>query len=240
MSINARSDMLGDILEHLPERGIPAVTEFVKTSDSWYELLYSLNDLVRACVPNQFTDKDKIFPGILTMYEAFQLYEIHLRLNRWVDRSIPGSNIIPYINMALMSKLFEEDGMYEAFCESARNNEKAALIDDAKHARAQRGTIQEYTLKYDMNHYLYNIEPALRGDRAMLELFAEKRSKIRGAARQNAFNYHITAFPWEFNFERELLNIMDGAENKWAKQKDISPEVCDLMVAAEVRYDELC
>lgn len=167
----------------------------------------------------------------ITLYEAFQLMEISDRYcNRdkfWTDVY----HVVESMNLALCAKLFNEDDMYKQFCSDA--NER--LVIWFKVLKKSNGG----ELPKGGHYILDDLDGFLSGDIKYMEKLSSVRKK---ASRSNpGYNaYHFECFPYDYlKYEDELIKIINGETYHYEVDKTISPEVCDMMTAIELRAIEL-
>ena len=173
--------------------------------------------------------------GLITIYEAFQLNEICDRLCFWRNGSdYDFWEAVGSLNMALMAKLFEEEDMYRAFCADAEYRydswvRQLLKLNNGKLPKPKKS-----------NELFDDFRGFLKGEKEHLELLSYKRSHIKGAAKQNAEGWHFCVFPFDlFKYEDELLKVVTGKIEHYPVDKTISPIVCDIMTAAEIRDYEV-
>ena len=172
--------------------------------------------------------------GLITIYEAFQLYEIHDRLcTKPFDWGYEFYQAVESLNMALMAKLFEEEDMYKSFCEDTkiRYDSRTSYVLKENKGKMPKSKPDEF---YD------DLTAFLKGDKDHLEFLRDKRMHTKGIAKQNAVGRHFSVFPFDlFKYEDELLKVVNGEIEHYPVDKNISPVVCDIMTAAEVRDYEV-
>ena len=168
----------------------------------------------------------------ITIYEAFQLMEITDRYMHDDDKfwSTP-SRVVNSMNLALLSKLFNEDNMYDRFCEDAR---KRRDIWYKVIKKSNGGKMPE------VKHYILNdLDGYLNCDLEHIEKLCYVREHTHRNSRKDD-PYQWTVFPYDyFKYEHELLKLLKGEIDHYAVEKTISPEICDMMVAVEVRVYEI-
>ena len=181
----------------------------------------SLSKFIRSALPQH----------VITIYEAFQLMEISNRFWHGDKFWSTPRNVVDSMNLALVAKLFRENAMYEQFYEDSI--ERLAVWH--KVAKKSNGG---KTPKG--GHYILDdLEGFLSCDLEHME----KLSYIRKHSRRNnpgMHDYHFESFPYDYlKYEDELLKILKGETDHYEVDKTISPEICDMMVAIELRADEL-
>ncbi|MCH5349532.1 MAG: hypothetical protein J1E40_09430, partial [Oscillospiraceae bacterium] len=71
----------------------------------------------------------------------------------------------------------------------------------------------------------------------------EKLSHVRSHASRNnpgVHDYHFEIFPYDyFKYEDELLKILRGETDHYEVNKNISPEICKMMIDIELRADDV-
>ena len=218
--MNSADEKLSDIAyHHLDKDTLKLVPQLISRSSGGSEYIdvIAVNGLEK---------------GLLTVYEAFQLYEIHDRI--WT-RIIPVNdycNAIISMNLALMAKLFEEPEMYKAFCADAEKRYDEYAYDMKKSNGGK--------LPKTGNELFDDFKGFLKGDREHLELLSYKRSHIKGAARQSTEVWHFCYFPFDlFKYEDELLKVVKGEIEHYPVDKNLSPIVCEMITAIELRNIEL-
>lgn len=167
----------------------------------------------------------------ITIYEAFQLMEISTRYTDCPpdrDTWSNGADIVQYMNMALMARLFEEQGLYKQYCsESLKKRE----IWYKGLKKSHGGKLP----KLDKYYYLVDLEKILSADLASMEMLSQKRFAPK-RKKDRLFIYHWTEFPYDyFVYEDELIKVLKGELDHYDVDKTISPEICDMMVAIELR-----
>ncbi|MDE7279602.1 MAG: hypothetical protein K2N26_07755 [Oscillospiraceae bacterium] len=167
----------------------------------------------------------------ITLYEAFQLMEISNRYrNRdkfWADIY----HVVESMNLALCAKLFNEDDMYKRFCSDA--NERLGIWFKVL-KKSNDGELPK-----DGHYITDDLEGFLGGDLKHMEKLSSVRKK---ASRSNlGYNaYHFECFPYDYlKYEDKLIKILNGETDHYEVDKTISPEVCDMMTAIELRAIEL-
>lgn len=168
----------------------------------------------------------------ITVYEAFELMEISDRFRHsGIRRFYYADDAVFSMNMALMAKLFNENALYEQYCRDARERLDFwfGYLKKSNNGKLPKG-----------KHYiLHDLEGLLTGDREHMEAL----SSVRKHARRNNPGeelYHFEEFPFDyFKYEDELLKILKGEADHYSIDKTISPEICDMMTAVELRAIEL-
>lgn len=167
----------------------------------------------------------------ITIYEAFQLIEISNRYRNCDKFWSTPSQVVEAMNLALLSKLFREESMYKQFCEDAKTR---CEIWYKILKKGNRGKLPK-----DGHYILDDLEGFLSGDLKHLE----KLSSVRKNTRRNNSGddaYHFEEFPYDYlKYEDELLKILKGEIDHYEVDKTISPEICDMMAAIELRADAL-
>lgn len=187
--------------------------------------MISLGGAVRDFVRNALQEK------VITIYEAFQLTEICDRFEHsGIRKDYFSDDVVLSMNMALMAKLFNENALYEQYCNDARERLNFWFDSLKKH---NNGKLPEGS------HYLlYDLEGTLTGDLEHME----KLSSVRKYARRNNPGenlYHFEYFPYDYlKYEDELIKIIKGEVDHYSIDKTISPEICDMMIAVELRAIE--
>lgn len=167
----------------------------------------------------------------ITIYEAFQLMEICDRFEHsGIRKDYFSEDVVLSMNMALMAKLFNENVLYEQYCNDARERVNF-WFDSLK--KLNNGKLPKG------NHYLLDdLEGFLMGNLEHME----KLSSVRKHARRNNPGenlYHFEDFPYDYlKYEDELIKILNGEADQYEVDKTISTEICDMMVAVELRAME--
>ncbi len=167
----------------------------------------------------------------ITIYEAFQLMEMSIRYRDYIsqrDNWSGGYDIVEFMNMALMARLFEEQELYTHFCtESLKKRE----IWYKRLKKSHGGKLP----KLDKYYYLVDLEKILSADLASMEMLSQKRFAPK-RTKDRLLIYHWTEFPYDyFVYEDELIKVLKGEIDHYDVDKTISPEICDMMVAIELR-----
>ncbi len=167
----------------------------------------------------------------ITIYEAFQLMEMSIRYRDYIsqrDNWSCGFDIVEFMNMALMARLFEEQELYKHFCAESLNK-REIWYDGLK--KDNGGKLP----KLDKYYYLVDLEKILSADLESMEMLSQKRFAPK-RKKDKLFIYHWTLFPYDhFVYEDELIKVLKGEIDHYDVDKTISPEICDMMVAIELR-----
>ncbi len=171
----------------------------------------------------------------ITIYEAFQLMEMSIRYRDYIsqrDNWSCGFDIVEFMNMALMARLFEEQELYKHFCAESLNK-REIWYDGLK--KDNGGKLP----KLDKYYYLVDLEKILSADPESMEMLSQKRFAPK-RKKDRLFIYHWTLFPYDyFVYEDELIKVLKGEIDHYDVDKTISPEICDMMVAIELRALDL-
>lgn len=167
----------------------------------------------------------------ITIYEAFQLMEMSIRYRDYISQRDNWSNcsdIVEFMNMALMARLFEEQELYKHFCAESLNK-REIWYDGLK--KDNGGKLP----KMDKCYFLVDLEKILSADLESMEMLSQKRFAPK-RKKDKLFIYHWTEFPYDhFVYEDELIKVLKGEIDHYDVDKTISPEICDMMVAIELR-----
>lgn len=167
----------------------------------------------------------------ITIYEAFQLMEMSIRYRDYISQRNNwscGFDIVEFMNMALMARLFEEQELYKHFCAESLNK-REIWYDGLK--KDNGGKLP----KLDKYYYLVDLEKILSADLESMEMLSQKRFAPK-RKKDRLFIYHWTLFPYDyFVYEDELIKVLKGEIDHYDVDKTISPEICDMMVAIELR-----
>lgn len=171
----------------------------------------------------------------ITIYEAFQLMEMSIRYRDYISQRNNwscGFDIVEFMNMALMARLFEEQELYKHFCAESLNK-REIWYDGLK--KDNGGKLP----KLDKYYYLVDLEKILSADLESMEMLSQKRFAPK-RKKDRLFIYHWTLFPYDyFVYEDELIKVLKGEIDHYDVDKTISPEICDMMVAIELRALDL-
>lgn len=176
----------------------------------------------------------------ITIYEAFQLmlmsdsYWLRIEsrpvMNRepWVLNKKPWTDSLRVylsMNLALMAKLFDEDELYQQLCRDAEK--RLSIWCDM--IRDKNGNVP-----LDNDYVLSDLSGLLSGDLEHMEKLSYVR-KHKHRSRSHS-KYHFHRFPYDFlKYEDELIKILKGEVDHYSIDKTISPEICDMMTAVELR-----
>ena len=175
----------------------------------------------------------------ISLYEAYQLAEISNRYRNFPKKGIvyrsSADDIIESMNLALLAKLFHDEDLYLQFCIDTLEKydiHKRNFIKRNSEEAWNKSIPTHYILKEDINGFL-------SADLEHMEILSNKRKKTRKNT-QKEFPYHWSYFPYNyFNYEDELIKVLKGEKDHYEVDKTISPEICDIMTAVEVRAIEL-
>ena len=197
--------------------------EKIKTEKSTFGVGSEISFWVRKAFPEKR----------ITLYEAFQLMEMSDRLEYANPKcDYFGFDAVKSLNMALLAKLFNEDELYESFCEDAekRRDYFYNMLKKGNGGKMPDG---------EENYILADLKGFLKGDKEHLEKLSAVRKK-RHLNNDDDNYYHYEFFPKdELIYEDELLKIINREIDHYDIDKTISPEICDVMVAAELHADEV-
>ncbi|MDE7294044.1 MAG: hypothetical protein K2N72_06440 [Oscillospiraceae bacterium] len=168
----------------------------------------------------------------ITIYEAFELMEMYDRFEHSGIRKFYFSeDVVLSMNMALMAKLFNENALYEQYCSDARERLDFWFGSLKKNNNGK--------LPKGSHYILDDLEGFLTGNSEHMK----KLSSVRKHARRNNPGenvYHFESFPYDYlKYEDELIKILNGEADRYEVDKTISPEICDMMTAVELRAIEL-
>ncbi len=167
----------------------------------------------------------------ITIYEAFQLMEMSIRYRDYISQRDNWSNcsdIVEFMNMALMARLFEEQELYKHFCTESLNK-REIWYEGLK--KDNGGKLP----KMDKCYFLVDLEKILSADLESMEMLSQKRFAPK-RTKDRLLIYHWTEFPYDyFVYEDELIKVLKGEIDHYDVDKTISPEICDMMVAIELR-----
>lgn len=167
----------------------------------------------------------------ITIYEAFQLMEMSIRYRDYISQRDNWSNcsdILEFMNMALMARLFEEQELYKHFCTESLNK-REIWYEGLK--KDNGGKLP----KMDKCYFLVDLEKILSADLESMEMLSQKRFAPK-RTKDRLLIYHWTEFPYDyFVYEDELIKVLKGEIDHYDVDKTISPEICDMMVAIELR-----
>ena len=167
----------------------------------------------------------------ISIYEAFQLMEMSSRYRNSSRSTLTTSHIVESINLALLSKLFDEEAMYKQFCIDAK--EKCNIWHKYLKER------NEWFLPKDSHYILDDLDGFLSGDLEHMEQLSYKRAHTHRNS-QKEFPYHWSVFPYDdFKYEDELIKILKGETDRYEIDKTISPEICQMMIDIELRVDDV-
>ena len=171
----------------------------------------------------------------ITIYEAFQLMEMSIRYRDYISQRDNWSNcsdIVEFMNMALMARLFEEQELYKHFCTESLNK-REIWYEGLK--KDNGGKLP----KMDKCYFLVDLEKILSADLESMEMLSQKRFAPK-RTKDRLLIYHWTEFPYDyFVYEDELIKVLKGEIDHYDVDKTISPEICDMMVAIELRALDL-
>lgn len=171
----------------------------------------------------------------ITIYESFQLMEMSIRYRDYIsqrDNWSCGFDIVEFMNMALMARLFEEQELYKHFCTESLNK-REIWYDGLK--KDNGGKLP----KLDKYYYLVDLDKILSADLESMEMLSQKRFAPK-RKKDRLFIYHWTLFPYDhFVYEDELIKVLKGEIDHYDVDKTISPAICDMMVAIELRALDL-
>ena len=172
----------------------------------------------------------------ISLYEAFQLAEISNRYRNFTKEGIAYrsscDDIIESMNLALLAKLFNDEDLYLQFC-----TDTLEKYDIHKRNFIKRNSEEAWNKE---SHYILDdINGILSADLEYMEILSNKRKNTRKNS-QKEFPYHWSYFPYnDFKYEDELIKVLKGEIDHYEVDKTISPEICDMMVAIELRAIEL-
>ena len=172
----------------------------------------------------------------ITLYDAFQLAEISNRYRNFTKEGIAyrssSDDIIESMNLALLAKLFNDEDLYLQFCTDTL--EKYSI-----HKRNFIKRNSEEAWNKESHYILDDINGILSADLEYMEILSNKRKNTRKNS-QKEFPYHWSYFPYDdFKYEDELIKVLKGEIDHYEVDKTISPEICDMMAAIELRAIEL-
>ncbi len=171
----------------------------------------------------------------ITIYEAFQLMEMSIRYRDYISQRDNWSNcsdIVEFMNMALMARLFEEQELYKHFCTESLNK-REIWYEGLK--KDNGGKLP----KMDKCYFLVDLEKILSADLESMEMLSQKRFAPK-RTKDRLLIYHWTEFPYDhFVYEDELIKVLKGEIDHYDVDKTISPEICDMMIAIELRALDL-
>lgn len=171
----------------------------------------------------------------ITIYEAFQLMEMSIRYRDYISQRDNWSNcsdIVEFMNMALMARLFEEQELYKHFCTESLNK-REIWYEGLK--KDNGGKLP----KMDKCYFLVDLEKILSADLESMEMLSQKRFAPK-RTKDRLLIYHWTEFPYDyFVYEDELIKVLKGEIDHYDVDKTISPAICDMMVAIELRALDL-
>ena len=160
--------------------------------------------------------------GVFTLYEAFQLAVCYYSHKRRIYESLP--DLLTGMDMALISKLFGEEGLYKAFsadCIRIRNNMLAHYREYCqKQGKPDTGKLDDFLLD--------DIEGFLSADREHMELLSSRNHRIRGEGGTEKFSF------FRFPYEDEFLKIYNGEIERYPIDKNMSDIVCDIIATVEI------
>lgn len=201
---------------------ISAWTAKIVSENSKWGLGIQLNSFIRETMAQK----------IITIYEAFQLYEISDRFCRSeIKNRYHSFDAVMSMNMALMAKLFNENDLYKQYCNDARERLNF-WFDSLK--KINNGKLP------NGEHYILNdLEGFLSGDLEHMKKLSNVR-KCTSRSKMGVNSYHFEYFPYDYlKYEDELIKILNGEADHYEVDKTISPEICDMMTAIELRAIEL-
>ncbi len=173
----------------------------------------------------------------ITIYEAYQLAEISNRLLNFTEKGkeYPSADkVIESLNLALLAKLFGDENLYERFCQDTLQN-----YDMHKQNFIKLNSEEAWNKSVHTHYILEDINGFLSADLKHMEILSVKRKETRKNS-QKEFPYHWSYFPYDcFNYEDELIKVLKEKTDHYEVDKTISPEICDMMVAIELRADEV-
>ncbi len=201
---------------------ISYITEKIVLENSNWGLGIKLNSFIR----------DAMAKKMITIYEAFQLYEISDKFCRnEIKNRYHSFDAIISMNMALVAQLFNENALYEEYCNDARERLNF-WFDSLKKINNEKLPKGE--------HYILNdLEGFLSGDLEHMKILSSVR-KCTSRSNLGVNSYHFEYFPYDYlKYEDELIKVLNGEIDHYDVDKTISPEVCDMMTAVELRAIEL-
>ncbi len=158
----------------------------------------------------------------ITIYEAFQLMEMSIRYRDYISQRDNWSNcsdIVEFMNMALMARLFEEQELYKHFCTESLNK-REIWYEGLK--KDNGGKLP----KMDKCYFLVDLEKILSADLESMEMLSQKRFAPK-RTKDRLLIYHWTEFPYDyFVYEDELIKVLKGEIDHYDVDKTISPEIC--------------
>lgn len=202
-------------------------TEKIISEDSLTGVALELHSFV-----NRALDENAV-----TIYEAFELklmsdsYLIEGEINPGFGKKTWTDSLEVYLsmNLALMAKLFGEEELYRQLCGDAERRLDLVIAD----FKDENGNLPK-----DWGDYILDdLSGFLSGDLEHME----KLSYVRKHTNRHSKNkYHFERFPYDFlKYEDELIKILKGEADHYNIDKTISPEICDMMTAVELRALEL-
>ncbi len=197
-------------------------TQKIISEKSKFGLGIELNSFIREAMAQK----------MITIYEAFQLMEMCDRFEHsGIRKSYFSEDVVFSMNMALMAKLFNENALYEQYCNDARERLDYWFGSLKK--------LNNGKLPKDKHYILDDLEGFLTADPEHIKKLRSVRMHARrGNPGANA--YHFESFPYDYlKYENELMRILNGETDCYEVDKTISDEVCDLMTAVELRAIEL-
>ena len=173
----------------------------------------------------------------ITIYEAYQLMEISNRFMNFtrLGKAFPSADkVIESLNLALLAKLFNDEDLYLQF-----GIDTLEMYDMHKRNFIKFDSEEAWNKSVRTHYILEDINGFLSADLEHMEILSNKRKKTRKNT-QKEFPYHWSYFPYNyFNYEDELIKVLKGEKDHYEVDKTISPEICDIMTAVEVRAIEL-
>lgn len=170
----------------------------------------------------------------ITIYEAFELelmsdsYQLRAQSRPFRKRFTDSLDVVLSMNLALTASLFGEEKLYQQLCGDAEK--RLDVWFDS--VRDENGNLPKGS------HYILDdLSGFLSGDLEHME----KLSYVRKHTNKHSKNkYHFERFPYDFlKYEDELIKILKGEADHYNIDKTISPEICDMMTAVELRALEL-
>lgn len=186
------------------------ITQIQNNEISRSKIVFQLHDMASKGLRQYPISED-----ILSIYESYLLWELGTR----TDLLIIGSNYIPtgmfwdFLNLTLMSKLFDDNGLYEYYYN------KTILLFNSNRERICSDYITQ------------NLKRILDCDIDSLIMLNNYRHTKHKKTNQE---YHFNYFPFKFDFEYELIKKIKTKSTYPNDKKNISSQVCDLIVATEI------
>ena len=154
----------------------------------------------------------------ISLYEAFCVQGTLLRINlkQIGNGYVPLGLIIDIVNMALMSKLFSDNGLFNYY------STLAISLCGCNNLQQE-------------NYVLKNICSILNCDIESLEYLHQKRVSSKQNKNEDL---HCDYFPFNFDYEVELIKAINS-QSGFNYPKEVSPTICDLIVELELYCDDM-